>query len=219
LPVFRVERMNVRGTTMNAGRSRQGGSTSRSLLARLKENEPDAWERLVRLYAPLVVHWCRTLHLPEQDVADVLQDVFQSVALHIGGFRKERTQDTLRGWLRTITRNKVRDHFRRQRREPTAAGGSGAQWWFSQVPIAHPHPDAEDATESAVESDLYRRALDLIRSEFEERTWRAFWRVVVDGLTPKEVGEELSMRPGTVRVAKARVLHRLRQELGDLTDG
>jgi RNA polymerase sigma-70 factor (ECF subfamily) len=51
--------------------------------------------------------------------------------------------------------------------------------------------------------------------EFEERTWQAFWRTAVDGRSAADVGAELGMTPGAVRVAKSRVLHRLREELGD----
>ena len=66
------------------------------------------------------------------------------------------------------------------------------------------------------ERGLFARALGLIREEFEERTWAAFWRTAVEGRAAKDVGAELSMTPGAVRVAKSRVLHRLREELGDL---
>jgi RNA polymerase sigma-70 factor (ECF subfamily) len=62
---------------------------------------------------------------------------------------------------------------------------------------------------------LFSRALELIRAEFQERTWRAFWRVVVEGQSPQVIAQELNMSPGAVRVAKSRVLHRLRLELGD----
>src|SRR5262249_34024756 len=85
--------------------------TSRSLLERLQADGAAAWDRLVTLYAPLVLHWCRGGGLREQDVADVFQEVFQAVAAHVANFRRERQGDTFRGWLRTITRNKVYDHF------------------------------------------------------------------------------------------------------------
>jgi len=58
--------------------------------------------------------------------------------------------------------------------------------------------------------------LETIRDQFEPRTWDAFWRVVVDEQPVSDVARALTMRPGTVRVAKCRVLHRLRQELGDV---
>ena len=59
------------------------------------------------------------------------------------------------------------------------------------------------------------RALDSIKGEFHERTWQAFWKVVVEGRSTNDVAADLSMKPGTVRVSKSRVLLRLRHELGD----
>lgn len=191
-------------------------STSRSLLVRVRDNESEAWDRLVSLYAPLVYYWCRKTGLSDDDIPDVVQEVFKAVATGIGRFRKERPQDTFRGWLRTITRSKTADHFRRQQKQPQATGGSVAQHLMSE------HPDAindeEESVDEPVYQSLFLRALELIREDFKESTWQAFWLVVVDGKTPQEAGEELSMRPGTVRVAKSRVLNRLRQELGELLD-
>src|SRR5581483_9021572 len=183
-------------------------ATSRSLLRRVKADESAAWDRLVTLYAPLVFHWCRQWQLQDDDIADIFQEVFQAVAVHIGSFRKEQRRDTFRGWLRTITRNKVYDHFRRQGEEPRAAGGSTAQFRLAQV--AEPLlPDDEPTPEGdAIERSLFRRGLELIRGEFEERTWRAFWRTAVDGLPAKDVADELAMSPGAIRVAKSRVLQR-----------
>lgn len=191
-------------------------STSRSLLCGLKENDSQAWDRLVELYAPLVIHWCRRLNVPEQDLGDIFQDVFQSLAKNINQFRKDRPGDTFRGWMRIITRNKVYDHFRKTGRQPGAIGGTEASKQLSQFPDAELDDDQSD--DDTAHNDLFLRSLELIRQDFAKQTWDAFWQVVVDGKTPKEVGEDLSMRPGTVRVAKSRVLHRLRRELGDVLD-
>jgi RNA polymerase sigma-70 factor (ECF subfamily) len=195
-------------------------STSRSLLMQLKDGQAAAWERLASLYAPLVFHWCRAMRLAEQDMADVFQQVFQAVASHIQAFHKDRPGDTFRHWLRAITRNKVRDHFRRSARQPQAAGGSDAQIYFSQ--LAAPPADGAEADGSDVPDEegevqqLLRGAIEQIRAQVHPQTWQAFWKVVVEGKTPEEVGVELVMRPGTVRVAKSRVLSRLRSELGEL---
>lgn len=205
---------------------RPSTSTSRSLLWRARQDDPAAWERMVSLYAPLVAIWCRRSGLQENDAADVFQDVFQAVAGNLHNFRKNREGDTFRGWLRIITQNKIRDRFRKAGREPQAAGGTEAHRWLEQVPLASVAEQSE-ATESAASAAiapddedakrmLFRRALELIQADFAEHTWRAFWRTAVDGQTSTDVAEELGMTPGAVRVAKSRVLQRLREELGDL---
>jgi RNA polymerase sigma-70 factor (ECF subfamily) len=159
------------------------------------------------------------MRLAEQDMPDVFQQVFQSVASHIQAFHKDRPGDSFRHWLRAITRNKVRDHFRRKARQAQAAGGTDAQIYFAQ--LAAP-ADPEEADEGDAPDDegevrhLLRGVLERVRGQVHPQTWEAFWKVVVEGKTPEEVGEELAMRPGTVRVAKSRVLSRLRSELGEL---
>jgi RNA polymerase sigma-70 factor (ECF subfamily) len=189
-------------------------ATSLSLLMRLKARDAAAWNRLVMLYAPLVHYWCHRLDLPDQDAADVLQEVFQAVSSHIASFRKERPDDSFRGWLRVITHNKVYDYFRRTGREAQAVGGTEANLRLAQLPALEETVD-EDGAERQVHRRVIHRALELIRCEFTSRTWQAFWRVVVDGQRAPDVADELDMRPGAVRVAKSRVLRRLRQELGE----
>jgi len=94
---------------------------------------------------------------------------------------------------------------------------------FNQLAGSSPGDDDPSSPTTTDEADatrkLYQRAIRLIRDSFEEKTWQAFWRIVVDGQTVGEVAEELNMRPGTVRVAKSRVLKRLREQLGDEPTG
>jgi RNA polymerase sigma-70 factor (ECF subfamily) len=194
--------------------------TSLSLLGLLRENEPAAWDRLVALYSPLIYYWCRGMGIAEQEMPDLFQDVFQSVARGIPYFRREPSSGTFRGWLRVVTRNKVHDYYRKARHEPRAAGGTQAQ--VRLLHLADPvgsDGGAEEGQETADQSayrELFRRALTLVRPHFQEQTWQAFWRVTIEGKSAQEAADELSMTPGAVRVAKSRVLQRLRQELGDL---
>jgi RNA polymerase sigma-70 factor (ECF subfamily) len=189
-------------------------STHPSLLQRARGRDALAWERVVALYGPLVLSWCRGLGLRDADAADVFQDVFQAVAAHLAGFRHGRPGGSFRGWLRTITRNKVHDHYRRREREPAGVGGSEARRQLEQVTGATP-PDDPDGDDRA-ETELLHRALAVIRGEFEPRTWAAFWQTAVEGRAVADVAADLGMTSGAVRVAKSRVLHRLRTDLGDL---
>lgn len=74
-------------------------------------------------------------------------------------------------------------------------------------------PGEDDADEIG---QLYLRALELVRNEFEERTWKAFWLTVVEDRAPDAVSRELNMTPNSIRQARSRVLRRLREEVGDL---
>lgn len=193
-------------------------STSRSLLVRVRNDEGEAWSRLVDLYSPLVCYWCRQNGLAEQDLPDVAQDVFQAVASNIDRFRDDLPKSTFRGWLRTVARSKVADSFRNKNKEPDAAGGTDAQFRFAQLEDGELDADDDGPGLSEERRVLFRRALELIQRDFEERTWTAFWKVAVEGRPTADVAEELEMRPGTVRVARCRVLARLREEFGDLIE-
>jgi RNA polymerase sigma-70 factor (ECF subfamily) len=146
----------------------------------------------------------------------VSQEVFRAVAEHIGAFRRDRAGDTFRGWLRTIAHNKIRDHYRRLEGRPRAAGGTDAQLRL----LAAPDPESADPDpdEDALLHRQIHQTLETIRGEFEERTWRAFLLVQMEGRSSVEVAGDLGMTAGAVRKAKVRVLRRLREELGDLLD-
>jgi RNA polymerase sigma-70 factor (ECF subfamily) len=192
---------------------RDPSATSLSLLQRIRNGDESGWRRVVDLYAPLVEHWCRRWGVKGADVDDLVQEVFQAAAQSIEGFRRDRAGDTFRGWLRAITRHKVMTFWRTHGQQPEVFGGSEAQQRLQEVPDSEPVDDPADAEQV---SAVFHRALGLLHSEFEQRTWQAFWRITVDGLSAVDVAAELGMTASAVRMAKSRVLRRLREELGDL---
>ena len=125
--------------------SNQAGSTSSGLLARLRSKDRDAWSRLAKLYGPLVYGWCRRRGLRAEDAADVVQEVFRAVAGRIEDFKAGPT-GSFRGWLWTITRNKILDHHRRTQRQPEGVGGLDAQHRLLQIPEALDDSEAESNT-------------------------------------------------------------------------
>jgi RNA polymerase sigma-70 factor (ECF subfamily) len=183
------------------------------LLERARGQDKQAWERLVDLYTPLVYAWCRRSGLQPADAADVGQEVFRAVARGLTGFRRDRAGDTFRGWLRTITRNKLRDFADARKRCPPGAGGSDAAYQVEQLPDQEPEADL-----TADRQLLYQRALEVVRTEFEERTWHAFWLVVVEDVSADEASRQLGVTLNAVYLAKSRVLRRLREEFADLIE-
>jgi RNA polymerase sigma-70 factor (ECF subfamily) len=190
--------------------------TSLTLLQRLRANEPEAWRIMVHLYSPLVYHWCGRHGVRGADADDVSQEVFRAAAAYLDSFRRDRQGDTFRGWLRAITRSMVLQHFRRQDRQPQASGGTDAQLNLQELtdPNAEPAADAEE--DAAEASGLYRRALELVRGEFENRTWQMFWETFILERSPVDVAAGLGVTAAAVRKAKSRVLHRIKGLFTDL---
>jgi RNA polymerase sigma-70 factor (ECF subfamily) len=188
-------------------------ATSVSLLERIRAQDPHAWQQLVTLYGPLVQHWCQRWGARLEDAEEIVQDVFLAASAGLGKFER-RQAGSFRAWMRGITRHKLLDHLRRQQGRPVAAGGTDA------MRRLHELPDPEGTVEEQAEetSGLYHRALDLIRSEFEERTWLAFWQSAVEGRETSAVAAALNMSAVAVRIAKSRVLSRLREAAGQLIE-
>ena len=187
-----------------------------SLLARVQANDTEAWARLVRLYGPVVYRWARDAGLQPTDAADIAQDVFGSLMTHIGGFSHERPADTFRGWLWTITRNRIRDYYRAVRQPIRGAGGTNAHQRLEQIPDEPPQTDGDSG--SCELSGVRRRLLELVQEEFDPRTWTAFWRTAVEGDRPADVAADLGVSVWAVYKSRSRVLQRLRSELDGLLD-
>lgn len=190
--------------------SRNPNSTAASsLLHRVRLNDPAGWERLARVYTPVVYGWVRSSGVSEADAPDLIQDVFLEIARSIHRFRRDRPGDTFTGWVRTIAHRRVIDHRRRQ--GTSAAGGNLAR----HVLESFPEPECSSESNDSA-SEVVRRGLELIRSEFEARTWQAFEAVVLDGIAPQDAAAALGMSVGAVYIAKSRIAKRLRQELDGL---
>ncbi len=187
------------------------GSTSSSLLERAVNHAPDAWEQLVTLYGPMVYGWARQTGMQPDDAADIVQEVFGGLVKSLARFRSDRESDTFRGWLWTVTRNKVRDSLRKQSGRPQAAGGTDAQERLLQVPDLVADNSSEIARVPA--NPHLTQALERIRTDFEDTTWQAFWEVVVLGRQSTDVAARLNITVNAVYIARSRVLRRLRELL------
>jgi RNA polymerase sigma-70 factor (ECF subfamily) len=169
----------------------------------------------VHVFSPLIYDWCRQQRIQSADAADLTQDVFRSVMNGLDSFRRDRPDDSFRGWLWTITRNKIRDFYRSQATRHRAHGGSDAFQLIQQVPDEEPLSQGDSATSQVSVTPLHR-ALEVVRRDFGDATWQAFWRVTVENHIAAEVAADLSISVNAVRKAKARILRRLREEFGDL---
>lgn len=185
--------------------------TPLSLLETLRRPDPGpAWDRFVRLYSDLLYTWAGRLGAAGADADDLVQDVFAVLVRELPRFRYA-AGGRFRGWLWTVVRNKARERARRPA-VPVAAGG------LSDVAGPAAADPADEIDDREYRDHLTRKALDLMRADFEPETWRAFWGVVADGRPAAAVAADLGLTVNAVYLAKGRVLRRLRAELAGLLD-
>ncbi|TWU05151.1 RNA polymerase sigma factor SigD [Symmachiella macrocystis] len=190
-------------------------STRSSLLNKARANDEDAWQRLTQLYGPLIRCWCRRRGLRDEAIDDVVQEVLLSVTGALGRFRRGASRGSFRAWLRRITENKIRDHFRRCQHQPNAPGGSANIAQQLNIP-AEPISNETGSNSLTGSSSEVMAALDSIRETISERTWRAFVLVTFRDFSPVEAATELNMTSNAVRLANGRVRNRLRSLVSDL---
>lgn len=182
-----------------------------SLLERLRKPfEPEAWDRFVSLYTPLIYTWGRRAGLREDDAADLVQDVILKLMEALPTFQYD-PQKSFRAWLRTITLNTWRDHCKR-RGNRLLLGNEAAL-------AAVASPDGlEEFWETEYSQHLVCRAMQLMQADFRPATWKAFWEQVVVGRPARAVAAELGLSTGAAYAAKFRVLDRLREELDGMLE-
>jgi len=190
--------------------------TRASLLVRIQDpHDAEAWRQFFDLYAPVVYGFARKRGLQDADAADLMQDVLRSVAGAAGRLNYDPARGTFRGWLFTVTRNKIYNLLDKQRRQTRGSGDSGAHRQLNDVPA--PEDDQKD-WDRDYERRRFAWAADRIRDEFQENTWQAFWLTAVDGQSAKDAGSKLKMTPGAIYVAKSRVIARLREEIEAMSE-
>jgi RNA polymerase sigma factor (sigma-70 family) len=186
--------------------------TPSNLLRRLRARGDEARGQLVAVYGRVVVKILAGYRLDRNEREDLGQAFWLTVFAKFDQFSKETPGDTLRGWLRALLRNLVRDRLRKRRKDAAAAlGGSDHQRLMGEL------PDREPPTDDLEERrEMLRVALELVRPEVSPRDFENFRRSVMLGEPVAEVAKASDMKPEAVRMANARVRQKLRQKIGEL---
>src|SRR3954447_24581317 len=153
--------------------------TRASLLVRIRDGrDHEAWRQFVQVYAPVVYGFARKRGLQDADAADLMQEVLRSVASAAGRLNYDPKRGSFRGWLYTVTRNKLYNFLDGRRRQVRGSGDSGAQELLEGQ--AAPDVGTESLWDREYERRLSALAMERVRGEFQEATWRAFWLTAVE---------------------------------------
>ena len=184
-------------------------STRASLLLRLRDpQDHEAWVEFVTLYEPVTYRLLRRNGLQDADARDVMQELFLAVSRSIDRWNPVTETGSFRRWLRRVARNLVINWLKHRDRGVVATGGSGMQAMLDTLPAAEGPESVEFDCE--LRQALFHRAAEQVRREVHAASWQAFWETSVVGISAVDAAKKLGMTVGAIRVAKCRVLARIR---------
>jgi RNA polymerase sigma-70 factor (ECF subfamily) len=186
-------------------------STTSTLVGKLQEESPERWQKFVLVYSPLLRFWIRQDRVRQEFIDDILQETLKSVFRGIQHYQWTPGSGTFRGWLRTIVRRRSADHFRSLPKEVSASQSN-----LERIQVPEPRDPAEVEGEEMAFLELKARALELVRQSTAEKTWQMFWLNVVEEIPSPDIARQFNVTTAAVRMAKARVLNRLRSLMPDI---
>jgi RNA polymerase sigma factor (sigma-70 family) len=204
--------------------------TRMTLIARLQGAEAHEPEELVnqdqdrndliRLYWPVVLHWCLKSGLQLADAEDLTQEITMKLFDKIHRF--DRTKGQFRCWLRTVVRHAVVDSIRQGERRPHLVGDSRLQSLQAPTSLTALEESLDPAGNA--EAQLANQIVKRVRKRVHDRTWGVYERNKMFGKALAELAQELSrelnenITVGQLRAAVCRVGKMLREERDQLLD-
>ena len=170
-------------------------------------------ESFLLLYEPLVLRLMRRRGLQESDARDMTQQVLLRISGAIERYQPDGAEASFRRWLFRVARNVVVTFLTKRSR---------------QAVVMEDRQIAEllDATlPTSAESDLFDQeyqlqvlawATEQVRYEFRETTWEAFVETSINGRAIADVANQLKLSPGSIYVARSRIIARLRAKVEEL---
>lgn len=189
-------------------------NTRNSLIARLSDiTDHDAWREFATLYDPFIYRQARRYGLQHADARETVQEILIAVSKAVCKFEVSPDRGRFRTWLYAVGRNVCLQYLSRLRSRER----SGENTELAALLAAVPSPDPLESRELELELQrhMFVAISQQIRSEFQPKTWTAFWQTAVENHSVQVVADGLTMSVGSVYVARSRVMARLKQRVQD----
>ena len=187
--------------------------TRHSLIARLKDPQNhSAWTEFVCVYEPFLLRLVKKQGTPDQHAADVTQQLLLTIAKSVDRWRPDGKVASFRRWLGCVARNVVIKFMTRERKQ--IAGRGGSEFLVQLEGITDDSIAAEQIRQYQHELILW--AAELVRVEFRENSWRAFWETEIEGRSVADVSLELGVSTGSVYMSRSRVFARIRNRIEEV---
>lgn len=188
--------------------------TSASLLEKLRHADDaaawnDAWRRFVELYTPVLYAWLARRSIDLNTADQVVHETFSHLVEKMRTFQYDETKK-FRHWLRTVANRILWLHLRRRSRAQPLPDQLTAD--------SHQSDPAYEFWENEFRAHVLSRALDIMKRDYDESTWKGFLMRWLDEVPVAEIAARLGKKEAAVNAANYRIMTRLREELAGMLD-
>jgi RNA polymerase sigma-70 factor (ECF subfamily) len=177
------------------------------LLQRLRQGSDHlAWDEFFDRYWRVLFGAARRRGCSEHTAEEIVQDVMLAVFQCRDVFHYDTERGRFRDWLAALVRNKVAEHRRSPAQRVRAVGGDEAP-----VETESDETLPDEIWEAAFEEALLVVLLDMVRREFNPRTFQAFELSAIQGMSGSEVARLTGQTRNAVYLARRKVTQRLEQ--------
>jgi RNA polymerase sigma factor (sigma-70 family) len=174
-------------------------------------NDPAAWEAFVERYGRKILSWCRRWGLQEADAENVTQEVLLKLAKNLHTY--DPSKGRFRAWLKTLAHNAWQDYLESYRRP---GAGSGDTRVMEKIQSIAARDDLATALGDAFDLEMLELAQAIVQLRVQERTWKAFRLVAIEGFSGADAAAQTGMTADAVYVARDRVQKMLQEEIQKL---
>ena len=180
--------------------------TRSSLIQRLKATiNGESWEEFFHTYWELIYNVARRAGLPEADAQDIVQETILKVHNSLDHFEYNRKRGTFKGWLRTVTRSRLNDFFKKQQRRP-ALNQPLEEAADELQNLEDPEgPEIEKIWDEEWNRNLIQAALSRTKKLSSPKQFQIFKCHYIDEWTVRETCRTLGVNAAQVYMAKQRV--------------
>ena len=180
--------------------------TRSSLIQRLKATiNGESWEEFFHTYWELIYNVARRAGLSESDAQDIVQETILKVHNSLDRFEYNRKRGTFKGWLRTVTRSRLNDFFKKQQRRP-ALNQPLEEAADELQNLEDPEgPEIEKIWDEEWNRNLIQAALSRTKKLSSPKQFQIFKCHYIDEWTVRETCRTLGVNAAQVYMAKQRV--------------
>ena len=189
--------------------------TRSSLINRLKATiNGESWEVFFDTYGDLIFNVARRAGLSEADAQDIVQETIVKVHKSLDRFQYDRNRGSFKGWLHSVTRSRLAEHFKKQRKRLPLNQPFNDTTDEPTIEISDPKGlELERIWDEEWQKNLIHSSLTRIKRIVSPKQFQIFKCYCIDEWTVTEICKALNVNSAQVYMAKQRVGKLFKQEL------